>query len=101
MRRGALHSLGLQGMPRRPWLDMATYGRPESRDMTPLIGIGGALALHLLRDEAKPQQAERVWVRARCVPEPARGLAAACPLRKGRLGKRRVAGRPANGPVST
>ena len=39
----ALHSLGLQGMPRRTWLAMATYGRPEWGDMTPLIGIGGAI----------------------------------------------------------
>ena len=39
----ALHSLGLQGMPRRTWLAAATYGRPEWGDLTPLIGIGGAI----------------------------------------------------------
>ena len=39
----AVHSLGLQGMPRRTWLSMATYGRPEWDDLTPLIGIGGAV----------------------------------------------------------
>ena len=39
----ALHSLGLQGMPRRTWLAMATYGQPEWGDMTPLIGIGGSI----------------------------------------------------------
>ena len=39
----ALHSLGLQGMRRRTWLAMASYGQPEWGGMTPLIGIGGII----------------------------------------------------------
>jgi cytochrome c oxidase subunit 1 len=39
----ALHSLGLDGMPRRTWIGMATYIQPEWRSLMPLVSIGGAI----------------------------------------------------------
>jgi cytochrome c oxidase subunit 1 len=39
----ALHSLGLDGMPRRTWISMATYMQPEWRSLMPLVSIGGTI----------------------------------------------------------
>lgn len=39
----SLHYLGLEGMPRRTMMSMATYVQPEWRTVMPFIGVGGSL----------------------------------------------------------
>lgn len=39
----SLHYLGLEGMPRRTMMSLATYVQPEWRTVMPFIGVGGSL----------------------------------------------------------